>query len=309
MKVYAYNLKPLSGFRNPPRSSTLWGHLAWAIRELEGEGSLLEWIEEHRSALAENSPPPVRLSSAFPQDTLPRPLLPPVGVEETTLRKHMKAIRWLPLGAFKRVLAGGEEALKELVASGELEKMAGAMKDPVKFSRTRVAISRDTGAAAAGLLFEESLSWFAGTLTIYAQTAGSMSPERLQKLLGYVGITGYGGGSSVGNGHFELVGEPREVDLPEASNGNYHLLLGPGLLPREPKGWWRTETYWGRLGNVYAAAETPFKRPYFRIVEGSVLRNPRPALIDLTPAGAPEDNVKVWENLDPLTLPVEVTRG
>lgn len=305
MKVFAYDIKPRSGFRDLPHSSTLWGHLAWAVRELEGEGALQSWIDEHRRALAEDRPPPLRLSSAFPKGTLPRPFLPPVAIGDTVLRKRAKALRWLPLDAFARVASGGEAALVELLANDELPPLPPVEKS----SRTRVAMDRRTGAAAAGLLFEEVLHWFSGTLTIYAQTGPTTSADRIAELLEFVGWAGYAGGASVGNGRFELVDGPREVTLPSSSAGTYRLLLGPGLPPNDADGWWRTETYWGRMGGLFAGAETPFKRPYLRLVEGSVVRSPQPALLDVTPPTAPGEGVRVWENLDPLTLPMEVRRG
>jgi len=305
MKVFAYDIKPRSGFRDLPRSSTLWGHLAWAIRELEGEDALQSWIDEHHSALAEDRPPPVRLSSAFPKDTLPRPLLPPVAISDTVLRKRAKALRWLPLDAFARVASGGEETLVELLASDELPQLPPIEKS----SRTRVAMDRRTGTAATGLLFEEVLHWFSGTLTIYVQTGPAIHARRIAELLEFVGWTGYAGGASVGNGRFELAGGPREITLPSSPSGTHRLLLGPGLPPKDADGWWRTETHWGRMGGRFAGAETPFKRPYLRLVEGSVVRSPRPALLDVTPPTEPGEGVRVWENLDPLTLPMEVRRG
>lgn len=304
MKVFAYDLKPMSGFREPLRSSTLWGHLAWAVRELKGEASLLGWIEEHRRAIEEGRHPPVRLSSAFPKDTLPRPMLPPVLVEDTVLRKRAKAVRWLPLDAFAQVAARGEAALLELIENDRLPATATQGRS----SRTRVAMDRRTGAAAAGRLFEEALYWYSETLTIYAKTSAPNEATQLAELLEFVGWMGYGGGSSTGNGWFKLMDGPREVMLPSQPDGAYALLLGPGLPPQSGDGWWRTETYWGRMGRGFATAAVPFKRPYLRLVEGSVVRKPRPRLLEVTPPVAPTEGVSVWENLDPLMLPLEVRR-
>jgi len=307
MKVFAYDIKPLSGFRSWPRASTLWGHLAWAIRELKGEHALSGWIDAHRSAIDARSDPPVKLSSAFPKNTLPRPILPPVLVADTIVRKQLKAIRWLPIEIFEHVAAGGEAKLVELIEAGDLPPVSSAAEQTA--SRTRVAMDRRTGAAAKGLLFEEVLYWYSGTLTIYAQTSDVTPPKQLAELIDYVGSNGYAGGSSTGNGHFQLIEGPREVRLPGATNGTHDMLLGPGLLPENPSGWWRTETYWGRMGNVFALASTPFKKPYLRLIEGSVLQDPNPALLNVTPPTEPQNGVKIWENLYPLTLPLEVHRG
>jgi CRISPR-associated protein Csm4 len=295
MRVRAFHLK-LGGLKAPPRAPTLWGHLAWWVRYTQGEAALKEWLEAFRHD------PPFLLSSAFPTDYLPRPYLPQLQVEDTQQRKALKKIRYLSLKTFARVIREGERALLE---APEL-KEEKAPKVTLA-SQTRVGINRATGTAQEGILFTDRVYWLGDkeqkqTWTVYSQIR--QPADYLEQALREIGTFGYGGQASVGLGRFEVV-DTQEMDLPEAENPTHWVTLSPTLPQGE--GFWALETYWGRLGGHYAQAETPFKRPYLRAVEGSVFREPpQVGLLDVTPSPAPEEGVRVWEYLHPFCLGVRV---
>lgn len=294
MKVKAFHLA-LSSISAPPKAPTLWGHLAWWVRYTQGERALLEWLEAFRHD------PPFLLSSAFPTDHLPRPLLPQVQESDTARRKALKKIRYLSLETFARVIREGEQALLD---SPEL---GGKTPGVRAATQTRVGINRATGTAQEGILFTDRVYWLGDkeqkqTWTVYAQIR--QPADYLEQALREIGTFGYGGKASVGLGRFELVGT-QEMDLPEAENPTHYVTLAPTLPQGE--GFWALETYWGRLGGHYAQAETPFKRPYLRAVEGSVFKGrPEGSLLDVTPEPAPEEGVRVWEYLYAFPLGVRV---
>ena len=300
MRVWAYTLRPRSAFRLLPSASTLWGQLAWAIRELEGDAALTDWLDAHHEAIASGKEPPLRLSSAFPKGFLPRPHLRPVLVEETTLRKRLKGVRWVSPELFARMLEKGEEALRSAVEAKEPSFLSESPFE--RAPRTRVAMNRLTGAAAEGQLFEDHVYWPKTELVVYAKLNAGVDPSYIAHLLSHVGQVGFGGGASIGLGAFDLAG-PEETELPAVGKGA-KVLLGPALLPKEAKGYWRGEFYWGRLGHVYAHAPVPFKRPYLRVLEGATLPEDAPdALLDVTPPTPPASGVQIFENLAPLFLP------
>src|SRR5262245_45457767 len=60
-------LKPRAPFaQSAPRSDTLFGAIAWAIRLLYGEGELIRLLEQFDRAVASQSSPPFLISSLFP---------------------------------------------------------------------------------------------------------------------------------------------------------------------------------------------------------------------------------------------------
>ncbi|RDI94742.1 CRISPR-associated protein Csm4 [Meiothermus sp. QL-1] len=296
MKVRAFHLA-LGSISAPPSAPTLWGHLAWWVRYTQGEAALKEWL------LAFRQDPPFLISSAFPTGYLPRPLLPPVQVQDTVERKKLKGLRYLSLETFKRVVQEGETALRE---SPELTQDKAPSISLA--TQTRVGIARSTGTAQEGILFTDRVYWLNNrkgeqTWTVYVHLR--QEAAYLEEALRDIGTFGYGGKASVGLGRFEVVGT-QEMDLPEAPKPTHYVTLSPTLPQGE--GYWALETYWGRLGGHYALAETPFKRPYLRAKEGSVFKEkPAGGLLDVTPEPAPEAGVQVWEYLWAFPLGVRVT--
>lgn len=295
MRVLAFLLK-LSSIAAPPRAPALWGHLAWWVRYTQGEARLKEWLE------AFQHDPPFLLSSAFPTGYLPRPYLPQLQVEDTQERKALKQIRYLSLETFAKVIQEGEQALLD---APEL-KESKAPKVTLA-TQTRVGINRTTGTAQEGILFTSRVYWLSDkeqqqTWTVYAQVRQPV--DYLEAALREIGLFGYAGKASVGLGRFEVVGS-EELELPEAENPTHYVTLSPTLPQGE--GFWALETYWGRLGGHYALAETPFKRPYLRALEGSVFKeSPKAGLLEVTPEPAPEKGVRVWEYLYAFPLGVRV---
>lgn len=291
MRVRAFHLR-LDSITHPPTAPTLWGHLAWWVRYTQGERALLEWLEAFRHD------PPFLISSAFPTGYLPRPLLPPIPVQDTIQRKKLKGLRYLSFETFARVIQEGEKALLEApeLSQDKAPRITVA-------TQTRVGIARSTGTAQEGILFTDRVYWLGQQeWTVYVQLR--QGADYLETALREIGTFGYGGKASVGLGRFEMVGV-EEIELPETENPTHYVTLAPTLPQGE--GFWALETYWGRLGGHYAQAETPFKRPYLRAREGSVFsRVPSARLLDVTPNPAPEQEVKVWEYLYAFPLGVRV---
>lgn len=291
MKVRAIHLRFKSPLSVLPTAPLLWGHLAWWVRYTQGEEALQGFLESFRTN------PPFRLSSAFPKGFLPRPLRPAPQVQDTTQRKALKSLRYLPLGDFAQVAEQGEGILLEKAQQGILPK-APRLKPE---TRTRVGINRTTGTAQEGILFNEQVYWSETQWTVYVQGEGGLD---LLQALGEIGQMGFGGRASVGLGRFTVQSE--ELTLPEASNPDAWVTLSPCLPAR---GYYQLEAYWGRLGGHFAQAGNPFKRPYMRAVEGSVFfEKPQEMLLDVTPAQAPEAGVRVYEYLYPFLLGVRVVR-
>jgi len=313
MKARVYRLRFRAPVTGLPRAPALFGHLAWAERWRAGEAGLRELLEAFRSE------PPFLLSSAFPVAEgnegslllLPRPKLPPVSEKDSRKRKALKRVRYLPFELFSRVAEEGERALVGAYEGGSYRLDGGSFVPrgyrvrAASESRTRVGIARATGTYAPGVLFTDVAEQVAEAV-IYATFASqTYGPEWFEARLREVGRMGFGGRKSIGYGAFE-VEAGGEIELPEAAKANAHTLLSPAL-PQTSQGWYAVEPYWGRLGEHYALASNPFKRAYYRAVEGSTFRT-RPAgvLLEVTPEPPPEEGVRISEYLYPLTLGVRV---
>ena len=274
-----------------PRAPTLLGHLFWWYRYTHGREALEELLERFRQE------PPLRLSSVYPEGWLPRPKLPPVQVEETTLRKALKSLSLVRLDTFQALAERGEEALLEA------PEVQGKARPPEmrRLRRTRVGVDRAAGTARPGVLFTQEYL-FPDPRTPYALYVLGEAPFDLGEALAFVGEMGYGGQASLGLGRFRVEG-PFAVELPEAKEPNAYATLAPG--PLEEALYYEVEPYWGRLGGAYVGAR-PFKRPYLRAKEGSVYRGPTHRLLEVTPTEPPEAGTRVWEALVVFPLGVRV---
>lgn len=288
MRASAYYLRFTAPVRALPRASTLLGHLFWWYRYTHGKEALEDLLQRLPSL-------DFRLSSAYPEGWLPRPKLPPLQVEDTTLRKRLKGLALLSFETFQNVAQKGEGALLE---APEVTKNH-APPTPRRLRRTRVGIDRATGGARKGVLFTQDLLFPTGRYAVYAL---GEPPLDLLEGLRFVGSMGYGGLASVGAGVFQVEG-PEAVDLPEAREANAWATLAPS--PLEGALYYEPEPYWGRLGGGYVGAR-PFKKPYLRAKEGSVYRDKNALrLLDVTPSEPPE-GARVVEVLQVFPLGVKV---
>lgn len=311
MKAQVYYLRFQAPVTGLPRAPALFGHLAWMERWRSGEAGLRNLLESFR----EN--PPFLLSSAFPVargqgkrlPLLPRPKLPPVLERDSRKRKALKRIRYLPFDLFRRVAEEGDMVLAEAL-EGAAHVLDGAALVPSGYHvelaeevRTRVGIARATGTHAPGVLFSDAALRVAEAVVYVTFTSDSFGPQWFEARLREIGLSGFGGKKSIGYGAFG-VENGGEVELPEASEASAYTMLSPAL-PLDVEGWYSVEPYWGRLGEHYAFAENPFKRVYYRAVEGSTFRKrPTGTLLEVTPKPPPEEEVRVYEYLYPFALGV-----
>lgn len=292
MRAKAYYLRFRGAVKALPQAPAILGHLFWWYRYTHGREALEELLDRFGNA------PPFRISSAFPRGWLPRPKLPPVQVEETTLRKSLKNLRLLSFETFQKVAEQGEGALLEAPELKEENRLAPPT--PMRQRRVRVGIDRGTGGARKGILFAQDLLYPQGEYALYLL---GEPPFDVAEGLRFVGDMGFMGLASVGIGSFQVVGE-EEVELPEAKEANAFASLSPG--PLEEALFYELEPYWGRLGGGYVGAK-PFKRPYLRTREGSVYRqDPGPVLLEVGPEPPPEPGVRVREVLQVFPLGVKV---
>lgn len=70
-------ISPKSAFASALQSDTIFGHICWAIKYLDGEGALLRFLDEYNT-----TNPPLILSDGIPEGYLPKPILKPLSIQE-----------------------------------------------------------------------------------------------------------------------------------------------------------------------------------------------------------------------------------
>jgi len=110
MTTYKVEIKLKSSIRTPFHADTIFGHLCWAMRFLEGEEKLKAWLKNYGES-------PTLISNGFLLGKFPRPILPPLPLDilgkikgfepnkldlkTATILKNMKKIAFLDEGWIK----------------------------------------------------------------------------------------------------------------------------------------------------------------------------------------------------------------
>lgn len=282
MARYRLIIKPLSPFQTPLHSDTLFGHIAWALRYLKGEDELLKFLKAFDGNNA-----PLILSSGFPKDYLPMPVLRPLSVEEEeTLQKQyktkldfvreikdLKKVSYIQVSAIemlKNDLSYYNLYTKHLLGEILLENPKISKTDEVWHN----AKNRLTDRVIEGKLFSKQDTFYEEgvELNVYIEDI-YFDRKSLCEIFDFISMSGYGADKSVGRGAFKydlLDG----WDLPEAENPNAFMTLSH-YHPREgdfKDGFYDMTTKFGKIGGHWAAGIDggPYKMPLLMMNPGSV---------------------------------------
>ncbi len=255
------------------QADTIFGHLCWAIRYLDGEEALTEFLEWYNIG-----EPPLLISDGFPGDLLPRPFIPPAPPLGGNKRAQMQAFdigkdtirtQFLSADEFNRAI-NGDAVVPE---NKELKT--------TKNVTLKNQINRFTGTTGEGgqlFEFEEELwSYREGEKTrsipvsIYLKVEKGFE-EQSKRLFQFVAEQGYGKRKSVGYGAIESMEfEPFDgFSLPSEPNGFVSL---SGFVPAKTDpthGFWKVRVKYGKLGEELASSGNPFKKPIVMLTAGSV---------------------------------------
>jgi CRISPR-associated protein Csm4 len=270
VKIYKVTYNIRSAIASSWHADTIFGHLCWALRYLEGEGSLADFLKKY-----EEGRPPLVISNGFPLDYLPRPLTPPPKLPDRADRierqfrdfhqkKEAGKVEYLTLEEFNRTI-NGELVLPEekdiLKRKEEIHSPRATLKNQInRFTAT-------TGGEGNLFDFKE---YFWSEISIYAKIADEFM-NRARSLFNSIVETGFGKRKSVGYGAIESMKLDQfdGFELPPDANGFVTL---SNFVPRQGdpiQGAWQTIVKYGKLGEEYASGENPFKRPLLMLTPGS----------------------------------------
>lgn len=263
MPVYRIRLNLKSALGTDLVSGTIWGHLAWAIRYLEGDKPFLQWLQDQEVR-------PWLVSSQMPVGMLPRPLLRPElrtelpkSLDEMRLNKALRKRRFISESLFLRLRDTMSDAKlngalqKEVIKAGETNGLAD------ESVRAHNTIDRLTGTTpqTGGLFFEQVAIPHANAMHQLFLSTREPCLERLQVLFAFVGANGFGCNASTGNGHFGCtISEERVLFAP---TGNRAMSLSHGVISHNMRDVrFKQHVHFGKLGGDYAKGSySPFKYP------------------------------------------------
>jgi CRISPR-associated protein Csm4 len=263
MLWYKVTLGTESWLASAWQADTIWGHLCWGIKYNYGEDALTDFIGAYVKGI-----PPLLLSDGFPGDFLPRPLTPePESEERQSLgdqrqqfrhRKELKGTHLLTREEFDSAINGKQFIL---TVKGNVETRMVTLKNQ---------LNRMTGTTGAdGRLFSfEQYRW--PSVTIYLKVADDFV-ERAGELFQHLAQSGYGKRKSVGYGQLKLLKfEPFPgFSSPANANGFVSLSSFVPAAGDPTSGYWDLLVKYGKLGEEFATAGNPFKKPLVMFTAGT----------------------------------------
>ncbi|MDY7019135.1 MAG: hypothetical protein SU899_03560 [Chloroflexota bacterium] len=264
MKWYRIKFKAKSWFSSDWQADTIWGHLCWGLNHLYGEQKLSDFIAAYNK-----QQPLVLVSNGFPDDLLPRPILPQVPLDSRAELEEQKEQFKRQKDAKKATFLDYEEFALALKGEIIFPSSKAKIKQRVTLKNQINRITNTTGTGEGTLYpFEE---YYYNTITIYAKIAEGFE-DTAQRLFDYLAKTGYGKRKSVGYGWLEMLEfEPFSgFDSPSDANGFVSLSNFVPAAQDPAQGYWNTLIKYGKLGEEYANSDNPFKKPLLMLTAGSV---------------------------------------
>lgn len=269
MKWYIARLIMQSASGTLWQADTIFGHLCWALRFLEGEKKLGDFLE-----LYKGDKPPFLLSNGFPGEMLPRPLISPSPVSSTFSlteqmkhfykEKDLKNVSHISRQDFERMLLG-KEFDPEIYKSDKDKYSKPATRSALKNQLNR--LTGTTGGGGQLFSFEEHCI---SNISIYLKIKDGFE-EVVKKIFNYLKDTGYGKRKSVGYGQIkEMTFEPFSgFASPADANGFVSL---SNFVPAENdpvQGYWKLIIKYGKLSEGFATETNVFKKPLLMMEAGS----------------------------------------
>ncbi len=292
--VYRLVLEPRSSFLTELQSDTIMGHIAW-MAAYRNKKDVTELIEKCKSGM-----PPFIVSSAFPHDHFPMPVLTPLKHEEKNRLaekfykglskqarlammqndlKKIKKCKYLPIDKW-RLLIEDLSSYSLIDYLSETREMA-EKKLESKVVVMRTAIDRLTGMAADGRLYDHEEMYFASgsQLDIWFKFFDDSMIQKVTIWLEDLSIHGFGANASSGAGQIEIISFEKADDaLPEAKEPDAFMSLShfsPAAM--DPvTGWYNYLVKRGKLGGQYAvglgARAHVWKFPFVMFTPGSIFK-------------------------------------
>ncbi len=282
MQTYRVRLRPRSATLSPWQADTLFGHWCWLTLYEEGEAKLRTFLDPYKAG-----EPPIVLSNGFPDNWLPRPILPPRlrapsrkktdQVEAMQAAKAGKDVRFVSLDEFN-ALCQGDEVL--LTTSPGVVMQRSELKNRINRLTGTTASFEIEGEEVGGTLFDrQELAYVDRSglfpvpldVSIYVKVADEESATKAEDLFRRLARSGYGAKKAVGYGQFEVAEFERFDGFAELDDANGFVSLANWVPARgDPRiGFYNTLVKYGKLGEELAVSENPFKFPLTMLAAGS----------------------------------------
>lgn len=277
----------------PLHSDTLFGHVCWALRYLNGREALRSFLK----AFDAPGDYPFLISNGFPTGYLPKPAYPllqgkafenvlvnasqDAKPDITSCQKALRKKQYIPISLFEKLQA---DLSSENVTRLLIDEWVNEQSEPhgEHMLTTHNSINRVSNIVTD--VFRQTEKFYRHSeFTVYVQTS-CFSEHDLKQIFGYIQETGFGRDKSTGKGHFKITVNAKP--LPGNANGNGFMVLS-NYTPNKndpTAGFYKLFTKYGRLGGDFAKTSIqeedypnrtkqgmmPFKKPILMMEPGAI---------------------------------------
>ncbi len=261
MKTYQIRLRPHGSWCTPWDADSLFGALAWQVRELAGEDDLGRFLHQFTGEPPRfvGEAPPFVLSDAFPEGWLPCPL----SAELKRLPElKAKFPEWVCEEQFKGVIRGSAQLLPREKWPAPLARGRNLHASINRVSGTTTGEGSSTLFEIPEWCFKEADGKRPELLVVYVKTDAWL--DRLASLFESLAHTGFGKKRSSGRGGFAVEGKPQACEWidktyeDETADGFVSLSHFVPALGDPTHGRWSVVTKYPKF-SPGAPAGTPFK--------------------------------------------------
>lgn len=322
---YELVINPMSSFLTSMQSDIIFGHIIWAVSEMDGQEKVEKILREVKL-----KNPPFILSNAFPEGMLPKinnikssNVFEKVSMhhdietkeEKIKLMKFMKKQKkkiFVPKKEFQ-FLRNNPITSSFITESKKVEEN-NQTKHSISQYSVKNTINRldgstmfvsESGEEFSGLYGITEI-YYEGKLSIYIKIRNDYDIDELLKYLKYIELTGFGKKKSSGKGSFEIVSFDKAPWIDESITGANGFISLSNYVPDETD---YTEIIYadistkrGKLSGGYANEENIFKKPIVHYLPGAVFVSQNPREIK----GKAVTNIHFMENILQFMIPFTV---
>lgn len=287
-EIKKLTLIPKSGLLTQLQSDTIFGHFCWRLRELAGEDTLADFLNDYKTG------PVFTLSDGFlamnDETYFPKPLLPYQGTPSGRTKKEkiksflnhkdLKKRKFLNAVQLNYALNGQlNELNNSLSVSNHVPKFEPDL-------RVSVGIDREKLTSKQGALFSYDPLYIVSdkhgsdnkvSVSVFIKVINEEKYKSFncEEVLKETFAIGYGKKKSSGYGEFEVKEIEKFDKFEEPENSNAFITLSNYLPSKDDKlqnGYYEPFIKYGRLGEEYALSQNPFKKPIIFLKPGSCFR-------------------------------------
>ncbi len=254
MKTYQIRLRPLGTWCTPWHADSLFGALAWQIRDLAGEDNFRQFLDRFTGGA-----PPFVLSDAFPEGWLPCPLS---GELKRLPEFKSKLPEWVCEEQFKGIVKTSAQMMPRDEWPSPLAPVRSLHASIHRLSGTTTGEGSSSLFEIPEWCFKEADGKRPEMLVVYIKTDDWL--DKLASLFESLGHVGFGKKRSSGRGAFTVGGKPEACEwidqMYEDADADGFVSLSHFVpAPGDPtEGRWSVVTKYPKF-SPEAPSGTPFK--------------------------------------------------